>query len=63
MPKNHWNALKIVYLVKLLRKRSATLSSENLENKSNFEGWDLTPVAYEKSVIVLYKKKYLTSEN
>ena len=48
MLKNHWNALKI-YLVKLLSNHKATLKPGNLENTSNFEGWDLTLVAYKKS--------------
>ena len=31
------------YLVKLLSKGLVILSSENLENTSNFEDWSLTP--------------------
>ena len=41
-----------VYLVKLklLSSVKATLSPENLENKSNFDSWGLTLVAYKKGV-------------
>ena len=44
----------IGYLVKLLSNHWTTLSPENLENISNFEGWGLTLVAYRKRV-VLYR--------
>ena len=36
----------IGYLVNLLSNHLATLSPKNLQNVSNFEGWDLTLVAY-----------------
>ena len=42
--------LKMVYLIKVLRNCQATLTSENLENRNNFEGWDLTLVAYKKCI-------------
>ena len=41
---------KNIYLVTLLSNYYGTLSTENLENISNFEGRDLTLVAYKKSV-------------
>ena len=39
------------YSFKLLSNHEANLSPKNLENISNFERWDLTLVAYEKSVV------------
>ena len=59
--------LKLVYLVKLLSNRSATLSPKNLENPSNFEGWCLNLVAYKKGVyflivfIVNFEQVYFTT--
>ena len=38
--------LKFVYLVEIQSNHKATLSSENLENKVNFEDWGLTLVNY-----------------
>ena len=40
------------YLVKLLSNHQATLSPENIENISNFEGWGLTLVDYKKESVV-----------
>ena len=39
------------YLVKLQSNHYTTLNPENLENKSNFDGWGLTLNAYKKSVV------------
>ena len=36
----------------VLGNYKATLSPENLENASNFEGWSLTLVPYKKGVMV-----------
>ena len=50
--------LKFAYLVKLLSKHQANLSSKNLT--SNFEGWRLTLVAYKKRVpVYLYDALFL----
>ena len=40
--------LKFVYLVKIFSNHSGTLRPKYLENTSNFEGWSLTLVAYQK---------------
>ena len=47
MFKNHWNAFHI-YLFGQTQTTRQTLNPENLENKSNFEGWGLTLVAYKR---------------
>ena len=43
--------LKFAYLVKLPRSCQATLSTENLENTSNFDAWGLTLVTYRKCIL------------
>ena len=48
---NRWNSLHICLFGQTqITKQRATLSPENLENKSNFDSWGLTLVAYKKGV-------------
>ena len=49
----------IGYLVKLLIKHYATLSSKNLENISNFEGSGLTLIASKKCSLALSRLEKL----
>ena len=59
---NHWNTLKIC-LFGQTTKQLLSLSSENLENISNFEGWGLTLVTYKKCTIENFDKiKYRWNE-
>ena len=44
------NFIFCAVLVKLLSNYESTLSPKNLENISNIEDWDLTLVAYKKSL-------------
>ena len=43
--------LKFVRLIKLLSNSYGNLSHKNLENTSNFEGWDMTLVALKTSAV------------
>ena len=52
----------IGYLVKLLSNHKTTLSHKNLENISNFEGWDLILVAKKKKIGVRKIKAELFKE-
>ena len=59
--------LKCFYLVKLLSCHQAILNLENLEKITNFEGWDLTAIAYKRmgsqsnNFLINYNVAYLSS--
>ena len=55
MLKNYRNTLKICLFGKTTKQLSGKFEPWNLENTSNFEGWDLSLVAYK--IISVNKKK------
>lgn len=52
MLKNHWNTLK------LIRNRWVTLSPENFENISNFEGGGLNLAAHKEKYVAQFRNVF-----